>query len=122
LKRSHPKKTIKATLLQFNEETPTMPFSFSGDRVKLSFKGRNIGFEEFLVTKGGTDKQLPAVGTLLVGKILTTDYLKSCERDLPDDIFKPLKQMLEDQMDHHPSLGQLAYQDQASKTLACLLC
>ena len=39
LKCSNPKKTLKATILQLNEETPIAPFSFSGDRVKLSVKG-----------------------------------------------------------------------------------
>jgi hypothetical protein len=127
LKCSHPKKTFKATLMQFNEETSVAPFSFSGDRVKMSIKGskgnaegtfevvnsssiavqnwveslipkklqclrRNIGFVALLVTKVGTDKQMPSVGMPLIQKILTTENLKSVERDLPDDFGKLLKQ------------------------------
>ena len=126
LKCSHPKRTFKDTLLQFNEKTPAAPFSFSGDRVELIIKGkggiegtfevvssssiavqnwvkplipkklhclgRNIGFVALLVTKGGTGKQMPSVGMPLIEKILTTENLKSIERDLPDKIGKLFKQ------------------------------
>ena len=55
LKCSHPKETLKATLLQFNKETYVAPFLFSGERVKLSIKGIKGGVEgTFEVVNGSS--------------------------------------------------------------------